>query len=57
MRRDRPGFGHPAAMTTTAAAAAERDRHGYLAHPEAADRSGAADQLAAEAWADLDWEE
>jgi hypothetical protein len=56
VRRDRPGFGHPAAMTT-AAAAAERDRHGYLAHPEAADWSGAADQLAAEAWADLDWEE
>jgi metal-responsive CopG/Arc/MetJ family transcriptional regulator len=36
---------------------ADRDRHGYLAHPESADTDGAADQLAAEGWADLGWEE
>jgi len=36
---------------------ADRDRRGYLAHPETADWSGVADQLAAEGWADLGWEE
>jgi hypothetical protein len=38
-------------------ALAERDRRGHLAHPEIAEWSGAADQLATEAWSDLDWEE
>jgi metal-responsive CopG/Arc/MetJ family transcriptional regulator len=36
---------------------ADRDRQGYLAHPETAAWSGPADQLAAESWADLGWEE
>jgi metal-responsive CopG/Arc/MetJ family transcriptional regulator len=36
---------------------ADRDRRGYLAHPETAAWSGAADQLAAESWADHGWEE
>jgi len=36
---------------------ADQDRRGYLAHPETADPSGVADQLPAEAWTDLDWEE
>jgi hypothetical protein len=41
----------------TSDAAAELDRRGYLAHPETAELSGAAEQLSAEAWTDLDWEE
>jgi hypothetical protein len=36
---------------------ADQDRRGYLAHPENADPGSAADQLAAEAWTELDWEE
>jgi metal-responsive CopG/Arc/MetJ family transcriptional regulator len=36
---------------------ADRDRRGYLAHPETTAWSGPADQLAAESWADLGWEE
>jgi len=36
---------------------ADRDRRGYLAHPEAADWSTVADQLTVEGWSDLDWEE
>jgi len=36
---------------------ADRDRRGYLAHPETADWSAVADQLAAEGWTDLGWEE
>jgi metal-responsive CopG/Arc/MetJ family transcriptional regulator len=36
---------------------ADRDRRGYLAHPETADSSAVSDQLAAEGWAELDWEE
>jgi metal-responsive CopG/Arc/MetJ family transcriptional regulator len=36
---------------------ADRDRRGYLAHPETADWGAVADQLTAEGWADLDWEE
>jgi hypothetical protein len=38
-------------------ALAERDRRGYLAYPEATEWSGVADQLATEAWTDLDWEQ
>jgi hypothetical protein len=36
---------------------ADRDRGGYLAQPEPADWSGAAGQLAAEAWSEPAWEE
>jgi metal-responsive CopG/Arc/MetJ family transcriptional regulator len=36
---------------------ADRDRRGYLAHPETADWSAVADQLTVEGWSDLDWEE
>ena len=36
---------------------ADRDRRGYVAHPETADSSAVADQLAAEGWAELGWEE
>jgi metal-responsive CopG/Arc/MetJ family transcriptional regulator len=36
---------------------ADRDRRGYLTHPETADSSAIADQLAAEGWAELGWEE
>jgi metal-responsive CopG/Arc/MetJ family transcriptional regulator len=36
---------------------ADRDRGGYLAHPETTEWSGVADQLVAQGWADLDWEE
>jgi hypothetical protein len=41
----------------TSDATADRDRRGYLADPETADASDVADQLSAEAWTDLDWEE
>jgi metal-responsive CopG/Arc/MetJ family transcriptional regulator len=36
---------------------ADQDRRGYLAHPETADWSAVADQLAAEGWTELGWEE
>jgi hypothetical protein len=36
---------------------AERDRRGYLAHPETAEWSDVADQLATEAWSHLDRKE
>jgi metal-responsive CopG/Arc/MetJ family transcriptional regulator len=36
---------------------ADRDRRGYLAHPETTEWSGVADQLVTEGWTDLDWEE
>jgi hypothetical protein len=38
-------------------ALADQDRLGYLAHLGTAEWSGVADQLATEAWSDLDWEE
>jgi hypothetical protein len=41
----------------TSDAAEQEHRRGYLAHPEAADWSGVADQLSVEAWTDIDWEE
>ena len=36
---------------------ADQDRRGYGAHPETAEWSGVADQLATEGWTDLGWEE